>query len=117
MEERFIRNISIIFSCIGLIILFLISRNYELSQTNIQTISYEDSGKVVRVCGEVVSKHTSKTQHTFLKLKDDSGTIEIVVFNSTAKKLNLDFDNICVTGTVDEYENKLEIIAKTIKVT
>lgn len=117
MEEKLIRNVSIICSVVGLVVLFFISKNFQLSQTDIEKITYEDTGKVVRVCGEVSSKHASKTGHQFLKLKDSTGSVDIVIFNTTAKKFNLDSDNICVTGTVDEYENKLEIIAKDVKVT
>ena len=119
MEEKFIRNISIICSVVGLAFLFFLSKTIELKQTNINQISPEDEGKNVKICGNVSSKSISKTNHVFLRLRDDSGSIGIVIFNNTAKKVDLNFDrndNICVVGSVDEYENKLEIIAKNIKV-
>jgi len=119
MEEKFIRNISIICSVIGLAVLFFLSKTIELKQTNINQITPDDTGKNVKVCGNVSSKSISKTNHIFLKLKDNTGSIEIVIFNSTTDKVALNFDknsNICVVGSVDEYKNKLEIIAKNIKV-
>ena len=116
MEEKLIRNISLLCSFLGLIALLIISRNFQLEQTLIEKITYEDTGKVVKICGEVVSKHSSKTGHQFLKLSDNTGVIDVVIFNTTAKKFNFDFDNACVTGTVDEYENKLEVIVKDVKV-
>jgi len=117
MEEKLIRNISIISSVAGLAVLFLISKNFQLNQTDIVKLGYEDVGKIVRVCGEVSSNYSSKTGHQFLKLKDSTGSINIVIFNTTAKKFNLNSDSICVVGTVDEYENRLEMIAKDVKVT
>jgi len=117
MEEKFIRNISIVCSVAGLALLFFVSRSIELKQTDIIQISYDDIGKNVKICGEVVSKFVSKTGHVFFKLKGETDGIDVVIFNNTAKKFNSNFDKeVCVTGTVDEYEGKLEIIAKNIQV-
>ena len=119
MEEKLIRNISIICSIIGLAVLFFLSTTIELKQTNINQINPEDEGKNVKICGNVSSKSISKTNHVFLKLRDNTGSIGIVIFNSTTDKVNMNFDKnslICVVGSVDEYEKKLEVIAKNIKV-
>jgi aspartyl/asparaginyl-tRNA synthetase len=119
MEAKLIRNISIACSVVGLAILFFLSRTVELRQTDINQISPEDDGKNVKVCGNVSSKSISKTNHVFLKLRDKTGSIEIVIFNSTTGKVNMNFDkysDICVVGSIDEYANKTEIIAKDIQV-
>jgi exonuclease VII large subunit len=119
MKENLIRNISIVCSVVGLVILFFLSRVIQLNQTNINKISYEDVGKNVKICGELISKYSSKTGHQFLKIKDSTGSITAVIFNTTAKKFDLNSidKKICVIGSVDEYENKLEIIAKNVQVT
>lgn len=118
MEERLLRNISIICSLVGLALLFFLSKTIELKPTDISQITYEDIGKNVKVCGEVASKFVSKNNHVFLQVQDKNGIISIVIFNNTAKKLNLNLDSkkVCITGTVDEYKEKLEIIAKDIQV-
>ncbi len=116
MEEKFIRNISIVCSVVGLVLLFFISRNVDLSQTGIGKITTDDVGKNVKVCGEIASKSVSKTQHVFLKLTDDTGSIDIVVFNSSAGNFdayNIEKDDkVCITGQVNEYQDMLEIIPK-----
>lgn len=118
MEEKLLRNISIVCSIAGLALLFFISRIVELNQTDIIQIGYEDIGKNVKVCGLIASKFTSKNGHVFLKLKDKTESIDIVIFNNTAKKFNLNFKDkeVCITGIVDEYKEKLKIIAKNIQV-
>lgn len=118
MNERFLLIISIVCSLAGLLLLFFISQTLELPQTAINLITADDIGKNVKICGEVTSKFVSKTRHVFLQLKDGSGRIDVVIFNKTVEKLNayeLNQSKICVIGSVDEYENKLEIIAKKIE--
>jgi len=124
MEEKLLLKISIVCALIGLAVLFWVSRNLELATNKIGEITIEDLGKNVKVCGKIASKFESKTNHIFLRLQDDSGNIDVVIFNSTAeniKKLGTDpyqlkkYDNICVTGNVEEYNEKLEIITKKIE--
>jgi DNA/RNA endonuclease YhcR with UshA esterase domain len=124
MEEKLLLKISIGCALIGLVILFWVSRNLELATNKIGEITIEDLGKNVKVCGKIASKSESKTNHVFLRLQDDTGNIDVVIFNSTAenaRKLGIDpyqlkkYDSICVTGSVDEYKEKLEIIAKKIE--
>lgn len=118
MKEKNLLYISIISSLAGLALLYFVSQNVELVQAKISTITPDDIGKNVKVCGEIVSKSVSKTKHIFLKLKDESGEIDLVVFNNTAGKLNtydLDKnDRICAVGSVNEFQNELEIIPKEI---
>lgn len=119
MREEFLLQISIACSLAGLALLFFISQTMELEQTSIGKIIPDDIGKNVKVCGEIISKSESKTKHVFLQLRDDSGKIELVIFNNTAEKLNAyelnKQDRICVVGLVDEYQDKLEIVPKEIK--
>lgn len=119
MKEGLLRNIAIACAAVGLVFLFFLSNVIELKQTDINQITYEDIGKNVKICGEVTSKSVSKTNHVFVKLEDSTGKMSIVIFNNTAEKLNLDFEEngkICVTGSVDEYREKLEIIGNDVQV-
>lgn len=124
MEEKLLLKISIICALIGLAILFWISRNLELATNKIGEITVEDLGKNVKVCGKIISKFQTKTNHIFLRLQDDTGIIDIVIFNNSAeniKKLGADpyqlkkYEDVCITGNVEEYQEKLEIIAKSIE--
>lgn len=119
MKARLLLYVSIICSVAGLILLYFISQNVELLYTPISQITADDIGKNVKVCGEVTSKSVSKNDHVFLSLNDSSGVTDVVVFSNIAEKLNAQEvkkeDIICVIGTVDEYQESLEIIAKKIE--
>lgn len=113
MKERSLLQLSLAISVLGLISLFVVSRIIELPTADIGKITPEDTGKNVRVCGQVTSKFVSKTQHTFLELRDNTGKIDITVFNTSSAKtsaqsLNKNQD-VCITGAVDEYEKKLQV--------
>ncbi len=114
MKERNLLQLSLLISVLGLITLFIVSRTIELPVAGIGKITPEDIGKNVRVCGQVVSKFVSKTQHIFLEVKDNTGSVDVVVFNNSVAKSsaqNLEKNqDVCITGTVDEFENKLEIL-------
>lgn len=124
MEEKLLFKISIGCALIGLAILFWVSINLELATNKIGEITIEDLGKNVKVCGKIASKFESETNHIFLRLQDYTGNIDVVIFNSTAekmKRLGIDpyqlkkYGSICVIGNVEEYKERLEIIAKKIE--
>lgn len=126
MREKTLRNIAVICSIVGLIMLFLISRNLELESkpTNIGEITVDDIGENVRICGEITSKFVSKKGNIFLRLMDETGGIPVVIFENTAEKLKrykIDAyeinkgDEICITGDVDEWEDKIEVKCKKIE--
>jgi exonuclease VII large subunit len=119
MENKVLLYLSLASSVTGLVILYAASLQIGLSTSLAGDITYDDVGKNAKVCGVITSAFTSKTGHVFLTLKDHSGEIELVVFNSTVDELQADNlkknDRICVSGKIDEYENKLEIIPKEIE--
>ena len=118
MENKILLYISLASSLIGLVIVYIASQNVELVVTPTGKITFDDVGKNVKVCGEIISLKTSKNNHTFLKIEDNSGEIDVVVFNSTADKFGVydlqKGDEICVAGKIDDYNGKLEIIPKEI---
>ena len=119
MKEKFLLYISLACSVAGLILLYYISQVIELPQTNVREITVDDIGKNVKICGEVISESVSKTKHVFLTLNDTSGEMDVVVFNSSAEKLNAydikKGDAACVIGSINDYQGNLEIIAKGIE--
>lgn len=119
MKAKLLLYISLVCSIVGLISLYFISQTIELPRTSINRITADDVGKNVKICGEVTSVSVSKANHVFLKLKDSSSETDVVIFNNTSEKLNAyeikKEDIICVVGSVDEYEDKMEIIANGIE--
>jgi len=116
MKARTIRNTAVACSVIGLLIVLFMSRIIELSKTSVSQITVDDVQKNVRICGKIISKTVSAGQHVFLKLNDNTGIIDVVAFNSSAKSLGAydveKYDDVCITGEVNEYQNKLEIILR-----
>lgn len=119
MENKLLFYFSLASSIIGLIIVYIVSQNIELTPTAINSITYDDVGKNVKVCGNITSLYVSKNNHVFLKVNDDSGKIDVVIFNSSVDKFrikNLEKnDFVCISGKIDEYKNRLEIIPKEIR--
>lgn len=113
MKESSLPKLSLITSVAGLVILLFASRTFGLDRIDIAKITPEDIGKNVRVCGQVSSKSVSKTQHTFLEVKDGTGKIDITVFNTSSAKTSAQAieknQDVCITGTVGEYRNNLQI--------
>jgi len=110
MRENAIRNIALICVATGLILLYYVS-SLMGSPVKIDTIGMDDIGMGVRVCGIVESNKTSN-YNVFLVVKDDTGSIKLVIFAESALELNESGinlyslcaeDEICSTGVVEEY--------------
>ena len=115
------RNIALICSIAGLILLFYASEHIEIAPTRIGEIGIDDVGMSVKICGVVEEKRVSNN-HVFMQIGDETGSIKLVVFNSTALRLRdsgIDVyglsqgETICSTGVVGEYpkgSGELEVI-------
>jgi DNA/RNA endonuclease YhcR with UshA esterase domain len=114
MQEKKLVKISMACSISGLILLFFVTQQVEIPLTEIASITPDDMYKSVRICGNVTHKYVSVTKHVFLDIKDQTGKIDVVFFNRTAEDVNVyevDInDFICISGAVDEWKGKLEII-------
>ncbi len=121
MEQALLTRISLVCSVVGLVALGLISSSITSNVVNIQTITPDSIGLVVRICGNVTSTYVSKGGHIFLDVKDNSGTMNVVVFDNMVKDLSINpyelgvEDCVCVRGEVDMYRDELEIIPKDIE--
>ena len=121
MQEKTLRLLALVCSLAGIVSLFFISSGIELTAMSISKITIDDIGNTVKICGEITSRRVSKN-HIFLDVRDDTGTIRLVIFNSTALGMKgtendpyelRDGDTICTAGSVDEYpkgSGALEVI-------
>ena len=111
MNEKSLLKLALLISVIGLILLFIISKNIEINDTTIEKITNEE------IEGDVVIKGTikeinSRGSATFLVISQES-EIEVIVFSNN---VNLSKgDNVKITGQVSEYKNQKEIIADKIE--
>jgi len=113
MKEKTLLRISLLVALTGLSSLILISQNLDIDKTSINTITPDQVGAGVKVCGSVTNKFTSKNGHRFFTLNEDEGSIKIVVFNST-KIGSFAWENLCVIGKVDLYQGSIEVIANEV---
>jgi DNA/RNA endonuclease YhcR with UshA esterase domain len=107
-------KIALVIAVIGIIALFFLTQYKNESVTKVEDLK---EGQVQRVEGMVNSVYVSKDNHVFLKVADSTGEIDVVAFKSANIDIAYDLvsgNQVSVLGTVQEYKNKLEIIAKEI---
>jgi aspartyl/asparaginyl-tRNA synthetase len=115
MNEKLFTRVSVLLAVSGLIGLFIYVNVVEFDSLDVNSITYDDVGNAVKVCGNVSEKYISKNNHLFFRLSDETGGIKVVVFNSTVGKLDVDVkelkdgDSLCVLGNVDVYKDELEV--------
>jgi len=107
ISDRTLLRICIIISIIGIISLFFLSE-----PKSVYLIEVDDSmiGQVIDVSGSASSVSITENA-TFFILSDSSSSINVVSFSPLS--IN-EFDNVSVTGKVDIYRGKIEIIANNV---
>lgn len=118
MENKTLLKISIAVSIVGIITLFIFTR-YSLEKT-VKIIEIKNFlNQAIKVSGTVNSIRISRDGHVFIKLGDETGEINVVMFkgSNTDVALNLEKgQKISVLGKVQEYKDQLEIIANSITI-
>lgn len=78
----------------------------------------EDIGKQEQVVGKIISKYAHPNGHIFIVLELNSGQeLEVPLFSDLKPKSDdyLINSKVKVSGTIEEYKNKLELIPTTIE--
>ena len=112
MKEKDLLKISLIFSLIGILILFFLTYTIKVNLYEINSLSKDNLDDIVRVKG-IVESYSETPGLYLVNLKDNTGKITVVVFKDEKLELQEGLE-IEVIGQVVEYQNKLEIIAKEI---
>lgn len=111
-DKKTLLSISILFSVIGILLIYYASTRFEPEVVKISDISKGMMGETVRIRGKVIeADHHKKT--LFMRLKDPSGEINAVKFDCEEK--NLENKEIELLGEINLYEGDLEIIVENIK--
>ena len=112
MNEKSLLKLALLISVLGLILLYIVSKNIVIDDTTIEKITNEE------IEGDVVIKGTIKEINsrggtTFLVISQES-EIEVIVFSNN---VNLSKgDNVKITGQVSEYQDQKEIVADKIEI-
>lgn len=111
MKENMLLKLALIFSLVGLIVLFVLSNAVEPGEYNAGLNSFQ-AGEYVKAKG-VVSKISSGNNAVFIELRQYT-PVNIVVFEDDNISIN-DGDEIEVIGKTEEYNGEFEIIASRIR--
>lgn len=118
MDDKELRNLSVLISIFGVVLLYFVANNLEPEVVRISDIEYKDVGKTVKITGKITSRYDSKG-HIFLKVSDGTSEILVPVFENLVKRLSIEEKEgfvkgkgIEVVGEVQEYNGELEIIPR-----
>jgi len=114
MKENQLIKISLISIFLGLILIFIAQKNIKTEKIKIKDVSEKYS--YVEITGKVADISVSKTGTTFLKIEDETGRIDAVIFkNSINYQENITIGKtIKIGGKPQKYKDKLEIIVNSI---
>ena len=108
-------KIALVIAVIGIVMLFFVTRGLSEEVTKIEDLKI---GQLSTIKGMVTDIYISRDGHAFLKIADNTGEIQIVAFKDSNIEEAYGLETgteISVLGRVEEYKEKLEIIAKEIK--
>ena len=106
--------VSSLIAIVGILLLFYLARTYEPKLISISEIDATYIGKTVSTSGKIVAINYNKG-HIFLTIYDNNSTIRVPIFSNVAKHLDITLKKgkqIVVSGVVDEYKGKLQIIPR-----
>ncbi len=112
MEESFLLKLSLTVSLSGLAFMALLSTTLETPTTPLKSITPNSIGRAVKLCGHAYEIFTSKKGHTFFSLRDETGTIRAVRFNTTSAQISP--GPLCLIGRIDVYKGELELIVSGV---
>ncbi len=100
----------------GIAFLFALSYAFEPAQANISELNEQMAGSSVLLKGRVDSVW-SRQATLFFQLNDGTGKMQAVIFNPSEEQRQLIAKNafVAVTGKVQVYKNKLEIIVTKVE--
>lgn len=112
MKEKLLLKISLISALIGILALFFLSENIKVDEVSIDRLDGLNVGTDVKIKG-FVKKITDLDKIAILEVSQLK-SVTVILFKSG----NLTFkegDYVEVTGEIEEYEGKMEIIGNEIK--
>lgn len=119
MNESVMFRICIAGSIAGLIALYLITINIAPLDVKIGEVTGMLIGNIINVRGTVTDFYEHEDGHYFFRIRDDTGSLRVVMWDDIVKQLSLggiDVDEIGngvmmdITGTLEIYKGDLELI-------
>ena len=115
MKESVLIKICLLAIATGIVIMFLSTKIIRPKIFKIKDISEKQN--YVEISGKIIQVSTSKSGTTFLKIKDDTGTIDVIIFKNSIKNINeiKTGREVTITGKPEKYKEKMEIIVSSIQ--
>jgi RecJ-like exonuclease len=114
LKESDLLKIALVCSLIGILMILFIVQKYEVPSYKIKEIDKSKLDEQVSIRGQI-ERITETPGLYILDLEDSTGKITVVIFKDEILDIN-EGEVLEVEGTVSEYKNNVEIIAKKIKV-
>ena len=112
MKESDLVKLSFAVSIIGMVLLVGIDYFYQIEPSKIKDITLNEVGKEIIIQAKI-TKAVVKNENLFLEVKDDSGSIEAVVFKVKEKVRKGDV--VEIEGKVTKYKGNLEVVVAKLK--
>ena len=112
MNEKTLIWICLIFSLLGISLLFFLNKSTQPLELKISDL--REGMDFVKIIGRVTRRYVSKRGTTFLTIQDGSGKIQAVIFKGINNRIYKG-DRVEVIGNVQRYRGELEIIVKKIR--
>lgn len=114
MDEKSLYNLSLFCFLIGLFLILIVSEKMEIPEDNINNLNFSSEEQKVKIKGSVYNIKNTDNLIIF-HLKDQTGNITIIAFNSGNLSINQN-DIVEVEGKLILYKGKSEIEASKIKI-
>jgi exonuclease VII large subunit len=115
MRDETLLKLSLGIAVLGLIGLFIASQQTTPTGYAIAQLGDNTMGQTVKVTGTVSTVKTTTEGHSFITLRDQTGSIQVVVFSGSKIDAPEQGQKIEVIGRLQEYKGKLEIVAEQIR--
>ena len=111
MKDSTLIKISLVWSFVGIVLLIVAAI---FAKPEVIKLSYleENIGKTIVVQG-TVGKTSYQEKASFIELKDERNTIEVVMFENPETKVYMG-DLVSIKGKVQIYKNKISMVAEGI---
>ena len=119
MNEKTLMKLSLAGAVIGICALFFVTSHLNTPHVNIGEIDLSFVSREVNISGTVKNLYRHADGHVFFDLEDDSGTIKIVLWDSTVRALSTAgfaieelavMKRLEIVGSVELYQGELEVI-------
>ncbi|OGI15832.1 hypothetical protein A3K63_00520 [Candidatus Micrarchaeota archaeon RBG_16_49_10] len=110
MNEKTLVILCLVVSFIGLLVMFISNKIFEPKVIKISQIEKDMNSVLIE--GVITQKEVSESGTIFLKIEDESGSIEAVIFKNSIKNIEnfKEGDKIKIQGKPEIYKDSLEII-------